>query len=64
MSARPEEGPGRFKEKPNPAGSTDFVAPVRIRFAAVTDPKRPIPKTWTIQLTIIALPRRLSGSNS
>lgn len=31
MSARPEEGPGRFKEKPNRAGSTHFVAPDLVR---------------------------------
>jgi hypothetical protein len=31
MSARPEENPGRFKEKPNRAGSTQFVAPELVR---------------------------------
>lgn len=31
MSARPEEGPGRFKEKANRAGSTHFVAPELVR---------------------------------
>jgi hypothetical protein len=31
MSARPEEGPGQFKEEPNRAGSTHFVAPELVR---------------------------------
>ncbi len=31
MSARPEEQPGLFKEKPNRAGSTHFVAPDLVR---------------------------------
>jgi hypothetical protein len=31
MSARPEERPGQFKEKPNRAGSTHFVAPDLVR---------------------------------
>jgi len=31
MSARPEERPGLFKEKPNRAGSTHFVAPDLVR---------------------------------
>jgi len=31
MSARPEEKPGQFKEKPNRAGSTHFVAPELVR---------------------------------
>jgi hypothetical protein len=31
MSARPEEGPGQFKERPNRAGSTHFVAPDLVR---------------------------------
>lgn len=31
MSARPGEAPGRFKEKPNRAGSTHFVAPDLVR---------------------------------
>lgn len=31
MSARPEEQPGRFKEKPNRAGSAHFVAPELVR---------------------------------
>jgi prophage maintenance system killer protein len=31
MSARPEESPGQFKEKPNRAGSTHFVAPELVR---------------------------------
>lgn len=31
MSARPEEQPGRFKERPNRAGSTHFVAPDLVR---------------------------------
>jgi hypothetical protein len=31
MSARPEENPGQFKEKPNRAGSTHFVAPELVR---------------------------------
>ncbi|MBW7893694.1 MAG: Fic family protein [Opitutaceae bacterium] len=31
MSARPEEHPGLFKEKPNRAGSTHFVAPDLVR---------------------------------
>jgi hypothetical protein len=31
MSARPEERPGQFKERPNRAGSTHFVAPDLVR---------------------------------
>jgi len=31
MAARPGEGPGRFKEKPNRAGATSFVAPDLVR---------------------------------
>lgn len=31
MSARPEEGPGQFKDKPNRAGSTHFVEPNLVR---------------------------------
>lgn len=31
MSARPEGNPGQFKEKPNRAGSTHFVAPELVR---------------------------------
>lgn len=31
MSARPEDRPGQFKEKPNRAGSTHFVAPDLVR---------------------------------
>jgi hypothetical protein len=31
MSARPEERPGQFKEQPNRAGSTHFVAPELVR---------------------------------
>jgi hypothetical protein len=31
MSARPEERPGQFKEKPNRAGATQFVAPDLVR---------------------------------
>ena len=31
MSARPEENPGQFKEKPNRAGATHFVAPDLVR---------------------------------
>ncbi len=31
MSARPEEKPGQFKEKPNRASSTHFVAPDLVR---------------------------------